>query len=130
MVNCDNSFFCIRPFNSVVISTDGAIRTCCTIKKNHFNIKDNNIEDYWRSDYLSALKKKFLNNEKPEECKNCWNNENNLIKSHRIESNFQYKAVFKKNYTKNLKLIKKDSLNYPEDIELNITNICNLSVLS
>jgi hypothetical protein len=53
--------------------------------------------------------------------------ENNLLKSHRLESNFEYKAIFKNNYIKNLKLIKKDNLNYPEDIELSITNICNLS---
>lgn len=127
MTISSNSNFCIRPFNSVVISTDGALRPCCTIQKNLSNIKTNNIEEYWRSDYLSTLRKKFLNNEKPKECKNCWNKEKNLLKSHRNESNFQYKAIFKKNYAKNLKLIEKDSLHYPEDIELNITNICNLS---
>jgi radical SAM protein with 4Fe4S-binding SPASM domain len=127
MAISSNSNFCIRPFNSVVISTDGAIRSCCQIQENTFNIKNNNIEDYWNSNYLLTLREKFLNNKKPKECKNCWRQENNLLESHRLESNFQYKSIFKKNYVKNLKLIKKDNLYYPEDIELSITNICNLS---
>ncbi len=127
MVNSSKSNFCIRPFNSVVISTDGAIRTCCQIQENSYNIKNNNIEDYWNSNYLLGLRKKFLNDEKPKECKKCWDQEDNLLESHRSESNFQYKSIFKKNYVKNLELIKKNNLDYPEDIELSITNICNLS---
>ena len=133
MVNSSKSYFCIRPFNSVVISTDGAIHTCCAIRtcgqiqENSYNIKNNNIEDYWNSNYLLGLRKKFLNNQKPKECKKCWDQEDNLLQSHRLESNFQYKSIFKKNYVKNLELIKKNNLDYPEDIELSITNICNLS---
>lgn len=127
MAHSNNSNFCIRPFNSVVISTDGAINPCCQIKENTFNIKNNNVEEYWGSDYLKTLRKKILNDEKPKECKRCWDKENNLLKSHRLESNFEYKAIFKTNYIKNLKFIKKDNLDYPEDVELNITNICNLS---
>ena len=127
MVNSSKSNFCIRPFNSVVVSTDGAIRTCCQIQKNSYNIKKNNIEDYWNSNYLLTLREKFLNNEKPKECKECWDQEDNLLGSHRSESNFQYKSIFKKSYVKNLELIKKNNLDYPEDIELSITNVCNLS---
>jgi radical SAM protein with 4Fe4S-binding SPASM domain len=127
MANSNNKNFCIRPFNSVVISTNGSIRPCCKIKKNTFNLKNNDIEEYWSSDYLVTLRESFLNNEKPKECESCWDDENNLLTSHRLESNYQYKSIFKKDYVKNLKLIKKDNLNYPEDIELSITNICNLS---
>lgn len=127
MASSSNSNFCIRPFNSVVISTDGAIRPCCQISENTFNIKNNGIKEYWNSDYLATLRKKFLDNEKPKECTNCWEKEKNSLESHRLESNFQYQAIFKKNFINNLKLIKRHNLYYPEDIELSPTNICNLS---
>ena len=126
MANSSNSNFCIRPFNSVVISTDGSLRPCCMINKDKNNIKNTNIKEYWEGEYFVNLRKKFLNNEKPKECENCWNEEKHNLVSHRLKSNFEYKAIFKNNYIKNLKLIKKSNLDYPEDIEISITNICNL----
>ena len=126
MADSNNSNFCIRPFNSVVISTDGSLRPCCMIKKEKYNIKNTNIKEYWNNEYFLELREKFLNNKKPKECESCWNEEKNNLVSHRLKSNFEYKAIFKNNYTKNLKLIKKDNLSFPEDIEISITNICNL----
>lgn len=126
MENSDKSNFCIRPFNSIVVSTDGSLRPCCQIKKKKFNIKNIDIKEYWDSDYLRRLRKKFLKNQKPKECSSCWNDENKKLISHRLKSNFEYQAIFKNNYIRNLKLIKKFNLYYPEDIDLAITNICNL----
>jgi radical SAM protein with 4Fe4S-binding SPASM domain len=126
MAYSNNSNFCIRPFNSLVLSTNGDLRPCCKIEEKKFNIKSSSIEQYWQSDYLINLRKKFLENQKPAECKRCWSEENKNLMSHRQKSNFEYKAIFKNNYIKNLKLIGKDNLNYPEDIELALTNVCNL----
>ena len=126
MAHSNKSNFCIRPFNSVVVSTDGSLRPCCKIKKDENNIKNISIKEYWNSKYFLQLRKKFLNNEKPKECENCWNEEKNNLESHRLKSNHEYKAIFKNNYIKNLKLIEKDNLCYPEDIEISITNTCNL----
>jgi len=127
MEQSDKSSFCVRPFNSMVIKTDGSIRPCCQIKSTPYNLKTHEVDQYWSSDYLSNLRQKFLQDEKPSECKNCWDQEKNMMKSHRNESNSQYGTIFKKNYLQNLQFIKKDNLSYPEDVELNITNICNLS---
>ena len=127
MEQSDKSSFCVRPFNSVVIKTDGSIRPCCQIKSTPYNLKTHEVGQYWSSDYLSNLRQKFLQDEKPDECKNCWDQEKNMMKSHRNESNSQYGTIFKKNYLQNLQFIKKNNLSYPEDVELNITNICNLS---
>ena len=123
----NKSNFCIRPFNSVVISTDGAITPCCQFISKDFNIKNINIENYWNSNYLKNLRQKFLNDEKPTECQNCWRKEIDNFESHRMESNSSYKAIFKNNYERNLKYIKKHNLSFPEDIEFSITNICNLA---
>ncbi len=89
-------------------------------------MKNTDILEFWNSNYLTQLRKKFLSNERPEECKSCWEEEEKNLQSHRLKSNYEYKAIFKNNYKKNLKLLKKSNLKYPEDVELNITNICNL----
>jgi radical SAM protein with 4Fe4S-binding SPASM domain len=127
MAHSNKSIFCIRPFNSAVISTDGFITPCCQFVGKKFNINNSDIKNYWDSDYLKNLRKKFLNDEKPQECRRCWDKEFNNLTSHRIESNFQYKSIFKNNYERNLKLIKKSNLSFPEDVEFSITNICNLA---
>lgn len=127
MEQSNKSTFCIRPFNSILIKTDGYIVPCCKIKSTPYNLKTHDVDQYWSSDYLSNLREKFLKDEKPDECKNCWDQEKIGMKSHRYDSNWQYRTIFKKNYFKNLQSIKKYNLPYPEDVELNITNICNLS---
>jgi hypothetical protein len=125
--------FCIKPFNSVDISTNGDIRPCCVLQnntefkgKNTFNVKDVSIQEYWNSDYLKYLRQKFLNNSSLIECNGCWINEKEKIISHRELGNKEHKILFKTNYLKYLKLLKKDNLEFPEDISLSITNLCNL----
>ena len=128
MIKKENNF-CIRPFNSALIKTNGNIRVCCRIKDTDivdFNINRNNIKEWWNSDYIKNLRKKFLNNEKPNECITCWNEEDAGIVSHRIRSNHEYKIFFTNNHQKYLKLLKKENLQFPEDIEINLTNLCNL----
>lgn len=126
MAKLNKSSFCIRPFNSVVIASDGTMTPCCQIHKKKLNLKKKSIEEYWNSSYLSNLREKFYNDERPAECRTCWKEEENGLKSLRLKSNFEYKTIFKNKYKKNLKLIKRDDLQYPEDIEISITNLCNL----
>jgi molybdenum cofactor biosynthesis enzyme MoaA len=128
MAKSNKSNFCIRPFNSVVVSTSGAFKVCCKIQNNkeNFNLKKNKLQYWWKSDYIKKLRKNFLINKKPKECKSCWDDEAQGLISFRIRSNTEYKAIFQNNYNRNLKLIKKDNLQYPEDVEINITNLCNL----
>ena len=122
MEDLNRSNFCIRPFNSVLVATDGSICSCCIIEKQkNFNIKTNSIKEFWDSEYLKELRTKFLKNERPKECQLCWDSEYENLNSHRLQSNTQYKTIFKKNYEKNLELIKKDRLSYPEDIELAVS---------
>jgi MoaA/NifB/PqqE/SkfB family radical SAM enzyme len=91
-----------------------------------FNIKETSINDWWNSDYLKYVRKKFLKNERLKECDRCWKKEDMSLSSHRTNSNHEYKAVFKNDYEKHLKMLAKNNLPFPEDIELQITNLCNL----
>jgi MoaA/NifB/PqqE/SkfB family radical SAM enzyme len=48
------------------------------------------------------------------------------ITSYRERSNIEHNAIFKNKYERNLNLLGKDDLDFPEDIQMNITNLCNL----
>ena len=130
----NKSNFCIRPFNSALINTSGILNICCEIdtkltKFKNFkesNIEKDTIEQWWVSDYKNYVRQSFLENKKIKECAGCWREEKQGLSSHRIKSNHQYKAIFQNRFERNLKLIGKDALPYPEDVEIQITNLCNL----
>ena len=130
----NKSNFCIRPFNSALINTSGILNICCEIdtkltKFKNFkesNIEKDTIEQWWVSDYKNYVRQSFLENKKIKECAGCWREEKQGLASHRIKSNHQYKAIFQNRFERNLKLIGKDALPYPEDVEIQITNLCNL----
>jgi MoaA/NifB/PqqE/SkfB family radical SAM enzyme len=134
MAKTTKSNFCIRPFNSSLIKTNGNIEICCVIQSElseynnikNFSIKNTSINDWWGSDYLKYVRKNFLENKRLKECALCWKNEDASLSSHRTNSNYEYKAVFKHNYEKHLKMLGKNNLPFPEDLELQITNLCNL----
>ena len=128
--------FCIKPFTSVVIDTAGNLKPCCSLNKKLTRFKNkkvanasNGINKYYNSKYNQYLRKKFLNNEAPEECQTCWNDEARGFESERIRANYLHKVLFKKNYEKYLKLIKKYDLKTPIEIDLAMTNLCNLKCL-
>jgi|TARA_R110000824_G_scaffold77502_1_gene195973 MoaA/NifB/PqqE/SkfB family radical SAM enzyme len=130
----NKSNFCIRPFNSALITTTGNLKICCKIdtkltKFKNFkesNIEKDTIEQWWISDYNNYVRQSFLENKKIKECARCWNQEKQGLASHRIKANHDHKAIFQNRYERNLKLIGKDALPYPEDVEIQITNLCNL----
>ena len=128
--------FCIRPFTSVAIGPSGNINPCCSLNKKLTRFKNkkvanafNGINKYHNSEYSQYLRKKFLNNEAPEECQLCWDQEARAFESERIRANYLHKVLFKKNYEKYLKLIKKYDLKIPIEINLSMTNLCNLKCL-
>jgi MoaA/NifB/PqqE/SkfB family radical SAM enzyme len=130
----NNKKFCIRPFNSIHITTSGDMKTCCKIRTNFskfdgnadFNIKNNSINEFWNSDYQKYLKAKFEQNTLPEECALCITDENKNIRSERQFANQHYKIFGNKPASYYLKHLGKENLNHPEDYNLDITNLCNL----
>jgi len=130
----NKSNFCIRPFNSAWIDVKGDISPCCLLnplqseytKKNQFSIKKTDLETWWKSDYLKHLRSSFLKDKRPTECSICWKKEDTGLSSFRMRSNTEHGAIFKNKYQRNLKLIGKEDLQFPEDIQFNITNLCNL----
>ena len=126
--------FCIRPFNSIRVDTDGSMSTCCRINSKHsefkgkhnYNLRTNSIKDFWQSDYRKTLAQAFLNSEQSKECQTCWDEEKRGIKSFRQFSNNEYGILGNKKPSEYLTLLKKQNLSHPEDYNLEITNLCNL----
>jgi MoaA/NifB/PqqE/SkfB family radical SAM enzyme len=76
------------PFNSLEVSPDGTCKVCCKIQTDikktnveYFNVMKDDINDIWQSVDLKMLRKKFIKNERPEECKFCWTEEESNVKS-------------------------------------------------
>lgn len=130
----NNKKFCIRPFNSIHITTSGDIKTCCKIRptlsefkgNTRFNINKNSVKEFWNSDYQKYLKSKFQKDTIPHECALCFADENKKIKSERQFANQHYKIFGNKQALYYLKHLQKEKLNHPEDYNLDITNLCNL----
>lgn len=130
----ENKHFCIRPFNSLHLKTDGTMAVCCDSRpsktefagKTEFNLKKDSIEEFWKSDYRKFLIKNFHEERKPKECQKCWEKENTGATSPRQFANRQYKIYGNKPVDEYLKLLKIKDLEHPVDYNLNITNLCNL----
>ena len=87
--------FCTVPFNTFEVDSNGRANICCKrkdqIHKDNgepFSVIHDPIEEIWNSNYISKIRKQFLNNERPIECDTCWTDEQIEGKSLRInESN-------------------------------------------
>ena len=91
--------FCVLPFIHAVFNgydatnSNSSILPCCrfdTSKKVETQEKSDPLN---KSSLFIELQKQFLNNERPESCKVCWENESLGFKSYRQENNNRYKKI-------------------------------------
>jgi organic radical activating enzyme len=78
--------YCDRPFNELHIEEDGRVTPCCVMPSNRFPMGDN-VKDYLIGIPLKTLRQDLLSGVKNENCEVCWKNEENNIRSHRINEN-------------------------------------------
>jgi radical SAM protein with 4Fe4S-binding SPASM domain len=87
----DNVNFCVLPWHSLTVNTDGTSRPCCKIQTptdgtyRFGNLLEQPIDQVWNSEGLKKLRTQFINNEKPEVCRNCWKEEAAGVRSLRQE---------------------------------------------
>lgn len=72
---------CPMPFTSLHIDPDGRIKICCADNPQElpvdkygvpYNVNTHKLSDFWNSEYLKSIRKKFVNNEQPISCNECW----------------------------------------------------------
>lgn len=91
MKKIDKSNFCNAPFSALEITPEGNFRICC--KMPHKSILKEDLKPYkvnidgisqtWNSLWLQNFRQRFINNERPVECKMCWDDEAAGIVSYR-----------------------------------------------
>lgn len=88
--------FCKVPFSQLEISPSGECRVCCKMNSdivvrddnnNPYRIQDTKLSSIWQSNWMNDLRQKFINNERLEECKVCWDDEAAGLLSFRQISN-------------------------------------------
>lgn len=114
--------FCLAPWFSLFVDADKKIKPCCLIKKGEQYDFDQ-IEDYFQSSEIKALRKDLIKGVKNERCKKCWNDEESSGDSLRLitnrtlgqHSDINIKDQIDSPHVKNIK-----------SFDLVLGNLCNL----
>jgi MoaA/NifB/PqqE/SkfB family radical SAM enzyme len=126
----NNKTFCILPFVHSCIHTNGDITLCCVSReKSEYNIKTSDIGQWWNSDYLKSIRQRLLDGEELAECTACYELEQQGFISQRQQRNLEYKIVQPKYADKIINYLGYDNLESPADIEIELTNLCNLKCI-
>ena len=116
--------FCIAPWVSLYLDPEGNLGPCCIAKKDELpNINVSSFNTI-RQTYIKELQNKFLNNEKPSVCSDCWRHEENNQDASSLRHNFN------KTYEKQTQEVLNDI--YDNKIyywDLRPNNSCNLGCL-
>ena len=122
--------FCLAPFYSVVVRTNGTMSPCCNINGS-VDIKNTTVDQYWNSTEMQHLRQQMLDgSDYINACDACYNEERVIGKSLRSGHADNLKTV-PVDHMKNLVNagIYSD-LDYPHKIEMNVGNLCNLKCLT
>lgn len=146
-INSENlpDTFCILPFIHSATRPNGTFRLCCKSRRyaipkdgytdrdyvdvnssKLFNADQDNLNDYWNSEYMKKIRKQFLNGEKPEACNVCWDEENDNKTSMRKQKLRQWKP---ENYIDDINYAYNNDgevKNPPRYLDLKLGNLCNL----
>jgi MoaA/NifB/PqqE/SkfB family radical SAM enzyme len=129
--------FCSLPWRHLATHPDGGVTLCCVSDhtngmsraknynpKTFLNLNENSIEEIVNSDYFKEVRLQMLNNEIPESCKRCFDEEKAGVRSKRMEENEKFS--FTKNHAHE---ITADDGTIPVNfnfVELRLGNLCNL----
>ena len=120
--------FCVKPWNHACIRTNGDITLCCLSREPvKFNIKTSTIKEWWNGDFVAGIRQQFLNNERPIECMNCFDQEDVGVESLRQRVNREYQIIDQ--YPSKMISYYNLPTEQPIEVEFQLTNLCNLKCL-
>jgi MoaA/NifB/PqqE/SkfB family radical SAM enzyme len=110
------------PWISIETSPMGTARPCCLAREEipGVDLRQNTVEDAYKSDYMQQLRQQFRRGEKPETCQLCWDEEAAGRASKRINSRIRLKELYTEVDWNN------DTPDQLWFIDLKLGNICNL----
>lgn len=85
--------FCVLPWVSLETSPIGTVRPCCLAEDeitdaegNKYSLLTADLNEVHNSDYMHKLRQQFLDGEKPQTCRKCWNEERSGRTSKRMHT--------------------------------------------
>lgn len=125
-MNLPHQKFCVLPWISLEASPIGTVRPCCLADEEivdangeKFSLLEANFSDIQNSDYLRQLRQQFLDGQKPQTCRKCWNEERAGRTSKRMHTLDRLKhIVADQQWTTDAKPLM--------FLDLKLGNICNL----
>ncbi len=118
----------MHPFTGLATREDGAICACCRSYPVGFIDRDN-LEDIWNNDVMKRIRRQVLNNERPVECKPCFDLEDQGVESLRQRHIAGKIPEARINLYPNALDDLRDDYTMPFEIatmELKLNNLCNL----
>jgi len=116
--------FCVLPFNSISFSATGQLRPCCNAYNSGFGKKITNIsvDEIINHENIKKLRQDFINDDRSELCKRCWDLEDQGMTSYRELLNNLHR-VKDVEYYKNQHI----DFNDIEYLDITLGNKCNLA---
>lgn len=118
---------CMLPWISIEASPMGTARPCCLAQEeitdvhgNKIQLRQNTLQDAYKSEYMQRLRQQFRAGEQPATCRMCWEEEAAGRDSKRIHSRVRLKELYKQVDWSN------DTPDQLWFIDLKLGNICNL----
>jgi MoaA/NifB/PqqE/SkfB family radical SAM enzyme len=125
-MNIPHDKFCVLPWVSLEASPIGTVRPCCLADDeildnagNKFELSTADFLDIQNSNHMRQLREQFLDGQKPQTCRKCWNEERGGRTSKRMHTLDRLKHVLSdQTWTEDAKPLM--------FLDLKLGNICNL----
>lgn len=125
-MNIPHDKFCVLPWVSLEASPIGTVRPCCLADDElvddageKFSLLTANFRDIQNSNSMQTLRQQFLDGEKPQTCRKCWNEERAGRTSKRMHTMDRLKhSIADTEWTQDAKPLM--------FLDLKLGNICNL----
>ena len=113
--------FCVAPWYSIFVGTDGKIAPCCKFKRPQHHYEQ--ISEYFTSPHLAKVRQDLLDGVKNPSCAKCWQDEENGGDSLRLISN---RTIGRATDTPLMEQIEDPKLSNIKSFDLTLGNLCNL----
>ena len=125
-MNIPHDKFCVLPWVSLEASPIGTVRPCCLAldeitdnNGNKYRLKDTPLSEIQNSQYMTKLRQEFLDGQKPQTCRRCWQEERTGRTSKRMHTLDRLKHMgIEPTWTADAKPLM--------FLDLKLGNICNL----
>ena len=125
--------WCVLPWIHAATLTDGSTQLCCVAEDvSGINLNQQNIQDYWNSDYLKQVRINMLKGKKISACRRCYEEESNGYRSHRLIENKAWHDKLGFEFIDNLvqQTLENGVLNSEVlALDLRLGNTCNLQCI-